>query len=298
VNDEVDVAHVGGGLAGDARGCALGTEVSDDAEGLAALRARALDDVFEPCRPTGDADDADAPAGEGLETGSAEPAARSRDEGGVDVLLTHGFSFCFHIRRTPCLFVVISSRLLESCYPMGTARFLADNLRQLRQARGLTQDRVALSAGLPRPTYANLESGDANPTLSVITRVASALQVSIEELLSPPRAAVRLYKKGTLPVRTRGEVRVQELLPDALPGLSLERMDLPAGARMKGTPHVPGTREYLACERGTVELVASGEVFRLDEGDAVVFRGDQPHSYRNPGSTKAVAYSAIVLSAG
>lgn len=177
------------------------------------------------------------------------------------------------------------------------ARFLADNLRQLRLARGLTQARVALSAGLPRPTYANLETGAANPTLSVLVRVAAAVGVSLEELLSPPRAAVRFFPKGSLPLRKRGEVSVQNLLPDALPGLQLERMELAPGGRMKGTPHVAGTREYLSCERGSVELVASGEVFRLSEGDAVVFRGDQAHSYRNGGATRAIAYSAVVLAA-
>ena len=178
------------------------------------------------------------------------------------------------------------------------AHFLADNLRQLRLARGLTQARVAQSAGLPRPTYANLESGGSNPTLSVLVRVAAALRVTLEELLSPPRAAVRFYAKGTLPARVRSDVVIQTLLPDALPGLSLERLEIPPGARMKGTPHVPGTREYLACERGVVELVASGESFKLAEGDAVVFRGDQAHTYKNAGAGTAVAYSAVVLAAG
>ena len=178
------------------------------------------------------------------------------------------------------------------------ARFLGENLRQLRQTRGLTQGQVAASADLPRPTYAHLETGDANPTLVVLVRVASALQVSVEELLSPPRASVRFFPKGSLPTRVRGDVLVQSLLPDTLPGLSIERMELPAGARMKGTPHVGGTREYLVCEKGGVELVASGEVFRLSAGDAVVFRGDQGHSYRNPGAVVAVAYSAVVLATG
>ncbi|HEY4223883.1 MAG TPA: XRE family transcriptional regulator [Myxococcota bacterium] len=175
------------------------------------------------------------------------------------------------------------------------AHFLADNLRQLRLARGLTQAKVAESAGLPRPTYANLETGSSNPTLQVLVRVAAALQVSLEELLSPPRAAVRFFPKGSLPSKTRGDVVVQNLLPDALPGLQLERMELAVGARMKGTPHVAGTREYLSCERGVVELVASGEAFKLNEGDAVVFRGDQAHSYRNGGTSKAIAYSAVLL---
>ena len=50
------------------------------------------------------------------------------------------------------------------------ARNLADNLRALREARGFSQQQIAKLAGLPRPTWANLESGSANPTIAVLTR--------------------------------------------------------------------------------------------------------------------------------
>ena len=177
-----------------------------------------------------------------------------------------------------------------------TAVHLAHNLRYLRESRGLTQAQVSKLAGIPRPTWANLESGEANPTLAVLVRVAAALQVTIEELLSPPRASARRYTPDELPQRIRGGVEVRKLLPDALPGLDIERMALPPGARMVGTPHTPGTREYLTCESGQVELVVAGEQWTLSPGDVVVFRGDQRHSYVNDGDRPAVAYSAVLLS--
>lgn len=172
---------------------------------------------------------------------------------------------------------------------------LAANIRQLRQARGYTQARAAELAGLPRPTWATLESGTANPTLGVLLGVAAALQVSLEELIGPPRATCRLYPADQIPVRRRGEVEVRKLLPDAVPGLEIDRLQLPPGARMVGVPHTAGTREYLTCESGTVELTTAGETFRLQRGDVMVFRGDQNHSYRNPGRHAAVAYSVVAL---
>jgi transcriptional regulator with XRE-family HTH domain len=188
---------------------------------------------------------------------------------------------------------------LEARYPDGmsdnTAANLARNIRQLREARHLTQAQVATAAGVPRPTLANLETGEANPTLSVLTRVAGALQVSLEELVGPPRATGRFYGVGELPTRHRGEIRIRKLLPEAHPAFEIERMELPVGARMAGVPHTPGTREYLTCEVGTIELVASGERWQLGPGDVVVFRGDQPHSYRNVGEDPAVAYSVIAM---
>ncbi len=172
---------------------------------------------------------------------------------------------------------------------------LAKNVRQLREARGLTQAQIAKLAGIPRATWANLESGASNPTLSVLDRVATAFQVSLEELVATPRSETRHYPRGTLPERTRGTVAVRKLLPDPIPGMEIDRLELPPRGRMIGVPHTAGTREYLTCERGKLVLVAAGERFELGEGDVVAFRGDQRHSYENPAREVAVAYSVVVL---
>jgi transcriptional regulator with XRE-family HTH domain len=172
---------------------------------------------------------------------------------------------------------------------------LARNLRALRTARGLTQQQIAKLAELPRATWANLESGAANPTIAVLHRAALALQVPLEEILAAPRADAKHYPAGTLPVRHRGDVTVRTLLPDRVPGVVIERIELPPRARMVGTPHTPGTREYLTCESGAIDLVASGETWSLAAGDVLVFRGDQRHSYANAGTKAAVGFSVVLL---
>ena len=177
----------------------------------------------------------------------------------------------------------------------GTAVNLGRNIAALREARGQSQQQIARVAGIPRATWANLESGAANPTLAVLIKVAHALQVRLEELIEPPRRTGRLYRAGVLPSRTRGPVTVRKLLPETIAGLELERMELPPRASMAGVPHTPGTREYLACERGTVALAVAGDTYTLSEGDVLSFRGDQRHAYHNPGTTIAVAYSAIAF---
>lgn len=172
---------------------------------------------------------------------------------------------------------------------------LAQHLKELRQSRGFTQQQMAKLAGVPRATWANLESASANPTLAVLHRVALALQVPIEELIAAPREVVKLYPSGSLPSKVRGNVTVRSLLPDEVPGMLIERMELPPKERLVGVPHTRGTREYLTCEAGEIELVASGEAFRLRAGDVLVFRGDQRHSYFNPGRGSAVGYSVVMM---
>ena len=176
---------------------------------------------------------------------------------------------------------------------------LASNVKRLRDARGLSQQRMAGLSGIPRPTWASLESGAANPTLAVLSRAAEALQVSIEELVGPPRTAARLFPAGEVRVRKRQGVQLRPLLPEPIPGLQISRMDLIPGGSFIGIPHTPGTREYLTCERGKIELVASGERWALAVGDSLVFRGDQRHTYRNPDPRRgAVAITVVCFARG
>jgi transcriptional regulator with XRE-family HTH domain len=175
---------------------------------------------------------------------------------------------------------------------------LCANLKFVRQRRGLTQGKLAKLCGVPRSTVANLEAGGSNPTLSVLARLSAALQLSLEELLSPPRARCELFPKGSLPIQSRGRgkrARVHKLLPHPIPGMEIDRMALDPKARIVGVPHRPGTYEYLCCESGRLSLVVLGEQFDLSPGDVAAFPGDVPHSYRNTGDGVAVGFSVVTL---
>jgi transcriptional regulator with XRE-family HTH domain len=172
---------------------------------------------------------------------------------------------------------------------------LGQNVRHLREARGLSQQQVARLAKLPRATWSHVESGAGNPTLAVLDKVASALQVPIEELTAAPRAAGRLHARASLRERRQGDGSIRQLLPDPIPGVLIDRMELPAGGRIPGVPHMPGTREYFTCERGFVVVAVAGAQWTVGPGDVLVFKGDQRHSYRNPGRDAAVGYSVVLL---
>ncbi|MBI3447349.1 MAG: helix-turn-helix transcriptional regulator [Acidobacteria bacterium] len=182
--------------------------------------------------------------------------------------------------------------------PPTPAAALAQNLRYVRQRRNLTQAALAKLSGLPRSTIAQAESGSGNPTLAVLALLSTSLHLTIEELLSAPHAQCRIFPKGSLPLDARGKgglARVQKILPDPIPGMEFDRIELAPGARMTGIPHRPGTREYLACEKGKLTLWAAAQRFDLSPGDVAAFQGDQPHSYHNEGAAPAVGFSVVTL---
>lgn len=172
---------------------------------------------------------------------------------------------------------------------------LAENVKLLREARAQTQEQMAKLAGVPRATWAHLETGSGNPTLAVLDKVATALQVPIEELTGEPRSSGRLYPRASMRTRKQGDGTVQQLLPDSIPGMVIERMEIPPRGRIPGVPHMPGTREYFTCESGSFILTASGRRWEVGQGDVLVFPGDQRHSYANPNERPAVGYSVVLL---
>ena len=174
---------------------------------------------------------------------------------------------------------------------------LAKNVVSLREKRGLSQAALARLAGIPRSTIAHVESGAGNPSLANLSRLSAALQVSVEELLSRARPRCQLVKAGDVRVvrKSQGVALVSKLLPDPVPGMEIDRMEIEKGGRFGGVPHTPGTREYMTCVKGEVTVTVGGEKFRVGEGDVLAFPGDQAHAYQNSGSGKAVCFSVVAL---
>lgn len=162
------------------------------------------------------------------------------------------------------------------------AAHLGRNLSTLRHTRGLTQAALARAADLPRSTIANLESGLGNPSLTVLVKVSGALGVPVDELLASPRARVRLWKAAEVTeTRSGNGLRQRPLVPEPAPDETMTIMTFdPAGA-LRGTPHLPGTREYFTCLEGRVSIGVAGERYDLDPGDVLGFPGNLPHAYQN-----------------
>lgn len=60
---------------------------------------------------------------------------------------------------------------------------LGQRVKDLRQARGFTQESLAESAGLSVQYVGSIERGTANPSLSCLEQLADSLEVSVSDLL-------------------------------------------------------------------------------------------------------------------
>ena len=71
---------------------------------------------------------------------------------------------------------------------MKARTLIARNLRRLRVARALSQEMLAVDAGIDRTYVSRLERGLENPTVTVLEKLARAFSSNIEDLFRAPRA--------------------------------------------------------------------------------------------------------------
>ena len=62
---------------------------------------------------------------------------------------------------------------------------ISKNIKKLRQAKGLSQDRLSKLADVSYNSIIKLETGGiTNPTIDTLSKIAKALDVSVDDLIS------------------------------------------------------------------------------------------------------------------
>lgn len=67
---------------------------------------------------------------------------------------------------------------------------LANNIKGLREAHGMTQKDLGIAAGLSQPYISELETGEKkNPPMATLARIAAALNTSVAKLMGEGKSA-------------------------------------------------------------------------------------------------------------
>jgi transcriptional regulator with XRE-family HTH domain len=180
---------------------------------------------------------------------------------------------------------------------MLSAAAMGARIRTMRRARGLTLERLAAASGVSRSMISEIERGGRAPTVLVLDRIATALGSSIARLTQDEsRYEPVLLARDDQAVLADPAGWERRILSPVLPGVEFEFMRTTLGCLVDaGTylPHAPGSREYVAVERGTLELALDGTASRLGEGDSIFYPGDCRHGLANPAAEPCVYYLAM-----
>ena len=179
------------------------------------------------------------------------------------------------------------------------AEVIGTRIREERQARRWTLDRLADSAGVSRRMVVNVEQGTVNPSVGTLLRISDALGVGLPVLVDVERSSsLTLTAAGQAPVLWRGPHGGQGVLvagtepPDVGELWDWTRQP---GEEHATEAHSAGTRELLLVLDGEVDLRVGDRTERLGVGDSVTFAGDVPHGYATPAEAVAPARFALTV---
>lgn len=156
---------------------------------------------------------------------------------------------------------------------------LGRNLRWIRQERQLSLGGLAKEAGLAKQTLANLESGNGNPTVDTLLRVADALGVGVNWLVTEWGTAVLVQRGATAAYDDTDGGRRRVLDQTYGSGrVTTALLELASDRKGPATPPLPaGTLHHAYVVSGRVSAGPEHDQQNLQAGDFVRFPGDVPH---------------------
>ena len=177
----------------------------------------------------------------------------------------------------------------------GLPAILGKNLRRLRTRRGHSLERLAKLSGVSRAMLGQIETGKSTPTIGLLWKVATALDVPFANLLAVEATrgtAVLRREAAKVLSSSDGRFTSRALFPFEIERrVEFYELRLAPNHREDAAAHAPGTKENLIVARGAVEIsTAQDRPVTLAEGDAILFEADVRHSYRNLGSAEALLY--------
>ena len=178
---------------------------------------------------------------------------------------------------------------------------IAQRVRELRAANGLSLDELAGRCGVSRSMISLIERGETSPTAVVLEKLAVGLNVSLASLFELPQL-------GAAPVSRRAE---QLLWRDPASGyvrrnvspsgfaspIQIVEVSFPPGARVayETGPRHPRLFQQVWVLEGRIELTLGEQLHSLDAGDCLAMLLDRPLSYHNP-TRKATRYAVVLCS--
>lgn len=178
---------------------------------------------------------------------------------------------------------------------------IAQQVREIRLARGYTLDILASRCQVSRSAISLIERGEASPTAVVLEKLANGLGVPLTQLFdSPqntqsPQPMVRRTQQADWKDPETGYIRRQVSPPNWKSPFQIVEIEFPALSRVtyETSTNSKVVLQQIWVIEGQIDIQLGENFYALQEGDCLAMQLDQPIIYSNP-SSKAARYILVV----
>jgi len=182
---------------------------------------------------------------------------------------------------------------------------IAERVRELRAAHGLSLDTLASKSGVSRSMISLIERAESSPTAVVLEKLAAGLGVVLPSLFDAPIAAADAPRG---PVARRddqpqwkdpasGYLRRNVSPPGVPQPMHIVEVHFPPGARVAFEAGVRNMRvhQQVWVLEGAIDITLGVERHRLRQGDCLAMQLDRPTMFHNP-TRKPTRYALVIAS--
>lgn len=182
---------------------------------------------------------------------------------------------------------------------------IAERVRGLRAAQGLSLDALARKSGVSRSMISLIERGESSPTAVVLEKLAAGLGVMLASLFD---TAPDVARAPSGPVARRDDqpqwqdpasgYRRRNVSPPGAPQpMQIVEVQFPPRGRVA---FETGTRDRRVHQQvwvleGAIDITLGVERHRLREGDCLAMQLDRPTMFHNP-TRKPARYAVVIAS--
>ncbi|NRA88701.1 MAG: helix-turn-helix domain-containing protein [Rhizobiales bacterium] len=165
--------------------------------------------------------------------------------------------------------------------------YLGSFISSFRQANNESLQSLADRSGVSRSMIAQIESGQKNPTIQILAKLADAMSISLEDFVKPPTKFnnSQVLRPSTLNIISKKDS------PFICHLLSAKSSSSPAdfyqfyfirhGKTSFAANQSKNVVKYLWLERGNLTVYLASEAIRLYAGQAIMFNASIPHRFEN-----------------
>jgi transcriptional regulator with XRE-family HTH domain len=183
-------------------------------------------------------------------------------------------------------------------------RRIADRVRDLRGAQGLSLEALAMRSGVSRSMISLIERGESSPTAVVLEKLAAGLGVTMASLFeaaegaeAPGRPVSRRADQPEWRDPASGYLRRNVSPPGISQPMQIVEVRFPPGQRVafdSGSREVRIYQQVWILE-GTIEITLGRDCHRLREGDCLAMQLDHLTLFHNP-TRKPARYAVVIAS--
>ncbi len=191
---------------------------------------------------------------------------------------------------------------MQEAVETGLNERIAQRVRELRTARGLSLDAMARASGVSRSMISLIERGESSPTAVVLEKLAAGLNVPVPALfddVTPPASPVARAADQTAWRDSQSGYLRRNVSPGGVASpIRIVEVSFPPRASVA---YETGARESTVHQQvwvleGTIDVALGDDRHRLESGDCLALVLDRPLVFHNPTGDTA-RYAVVIASA-